>query len=108
MSKDTYLRVLVPVERVLVDELPRVPVLVPDERVLVLVPDVRVPVLLPDERVLVPLLWVVDLFVRAGFVFDEREVLVVPDVRTRVVVVIVLRAGVDDDCVDVLRVEVDC
>lgn len=90
------------------DELPRVPVLVPDERVLVLVPDVRVPVLLPDERVLVPLLWVVDLFVRAGFVFDEREVLVVPDVRTRVVVVIVLRAGVDDDCVDVLRVEVDC
>lgn len=99
---------LVPVERVPVVELPRVPVLVPDERVLVLVPDVRVPVLLPDERVLVPLLWVVDLFERAGFVFDEREVLVVPDVRTRVVVVIVLRAGVDDDCVDVLRVEVDC
>lgn len=85
MSKDTYLRVLVPVERVSVEELPRVPVLVPDERVLVLVPDVRVPVLLPDERVLV-----------------------VPDVRTRVVVVVVLRAGVDDDCVDVLRVEVDC
>ena len=108
MSKDTYLRVLVPVERVSVVELPRVPVLVPDERVLVLVPDVRVPVLLPDERVLVPLLWVVDLFERAGFVFDEREVLVVPDVRTRVVVVVVLRAGVDDDCVDVLRVEVDC
>lgn len=76
---------LVPVERVSVEELPRVPVLVPDERVLVLVPDVRVPVLLPDERVLV-----------------------VPDVRTRVVVVVVLRAGVDDDCVDVLRVEVDC
>ena len=67
MSKDTYLRVLVPVERVSVEELPRVPVLVPDERVLV-----------------------------------------VPDVRTRVVVVVVLRAGVDDDCVDVLRVEVDC
>lgn len=108
MSKDTYLRVLVPVERVSVEELPRVPVLVPDERVLVLVPDVRVPVLLPDERVLVPLLWVVDLFERAGFVFDERAVLVVPDVRTRVVVVVVLRAGVDDDCVDVLRVEVDC
>lgn len=108
MSKDTYLRVLVPVERVSVVELPRVPVLVPDERVLVLVPDVRVPVLLPDERVLVPLLWVVDLFERAGFVFDEREVLVVPDVRTRVVVVVVLRAGVDVDCVDVLRVEVDC
>lgn len=108
MPKDTYLRVLVPVERVSVDELPRVPVLVPDERVLVLVPDVRVPVLLPDERVLVPLLWVVDLFVRTGFVLDVREVLVVPDVRTRVVVVIVLRAGVDDDCVDVLRVEVDC
>lgn len=85
MSKDTYLRVLVPVERVSVEELPRVPVLVPDERVLVLVPDVRVPVLLPDERVLV-----------------------VPDVRTRVVVVVVLRAGVDDDRVDVLRVEVDC
>ena len=84
MSKDTYLRVLVPVERVSVEELPRVPVLVPDERVLV-VPDVRVPVLVPDERVLV-----------------------VPDVRTRVVVVVVLRAGVDDDCVDVLRVEVDC
>ena len=76
---------LVPVERVSVDELSRVPVLLPDERVLVLVPDVRVPVLLPDERVLV-----------------------VPDVRTRVVVVVVLRAGVDDDCVDVLRVEVDC
>lgn len=76
---------LVPVERVSVEELPRVPVLVPDERVLVLVPDVRVPVLLPDERVLV-----------------------VPDVRTRVVVVVVLRAGVDDDCVDLLRVEVDC
>ena len=76
---------LVPVERVSVEELPRVPVLVPDERVLVLVPDVRVPVLLPDERVLV-----------------------VPNVRTRVVVVVVLRAGVDDDCVDVLRVEVDC
>lgn len=76
---------LVPVERVSVEELPRVPVLVPDERVLVLVPDVRVPVLLPDEHVLV-----------------------VPDVRTRVVVVVVLRAGVDDDCVDVLRVEVDC
>ena len=67
MPKDTYLRVLVPVERVSVEELPRVPVLVPDERVLV-----------------------------------------VPDVRTRVVVVVVLRAGVDDDCVDVLRVEVDC
>ena len=67
MSKDTYLRVLVPVERVSVEELPRVPVLLPDERVLV-----------------------------------------VPDVRTRVVVVVVLRAGVDDDCVDVLRVEVDC
>lgn len=99
---------LVPVERVSVVELPRVPVLVPDERVLVLVPDVRVPVLLPDERVLVPLLWVVDLFVRTGFVLDVREVLVVPDVRTRVVVVVVLRAGVDDDCVDVLRVEVDC
>lgn len=97
-----------PVERVSVVELPRVPVLVPDERVLVLVPDVRVPVLLPDERVLVPLLWVVDLFVRTGFVLDVREVLVVPDVRTRVVVVVVLRAGVDDDCVDVLRVEVDC
>lgn len=108
MPKDTYLRVLVPVERVSVVELPRVPVLVPDERVLVLVPDVRVPVLLPDERVLVPLLWVVDLFVRTGFVLDVREVLVVPDVRTRVVVVVVLRAGVDDDCVDVLRVEVDC
>lgn len=58
---------LVPVERVSVEELPRVPVLLPDERVLV-----------------------------------------VPDVRTRVVVVVVLRAGVDDDCVDVLRVEVDC
>ena len=90
MSKDTYLRVLVPVERVSVDELS------------------RVPVLLPDERVLVPLLWVVDLFERAGFVFDERAVLVVPDVRTRVVVVVVLRAGVDDDRVDLLRVEVDC
>ena len=81
---------LVPVERVSVEELPRVPVLV------------------PDERVLVPLLWVVDWFERAGFVFDERAVLVVPDARTRVVVVVVLRAGVDDDCVDVLRVEVDC
>lgn len=66
------------------------------------------PVLLPDERVPVPLLWVVDLFERAVFVFDEREVLVVPDVRTRVVVVVVLRAGVDDDRVDLLRVEVDC
>ena len=99
---------LVPVERVSVDELSRVPVLLPDERVLVLVPDVRVLVLLPDERVLEPLLGVVDLFERAGFVFDERAVLVVPDVRTRVVVVVVLRAGVDDDRVDVLRVEVDC
>lgn len=60
------------------------PVLVPVERVSVEeLP--RVPVLVPDERVLV-----------------------VPDVRTRVVVVVVLRAGVDDDCVDVLRVEVDC
>lgn len=81
---------LVPVERVSVEELS------------------RVPVLLPDERVPVPLLWVVDLFERAVFVFDEREVLVVPDVRTRVVVVVVLRAGVDDDRVDLLRVEVDC
>ena len=78
-----------PVERVSVEELPRVPVLV------------------PDERVLVPLLWVVDLFERAGFVFDERAVLVVPDVRTRVVVVVVLRAGVDDDCVDVPAAPVD-